>query len=62
MSKKFPLNVIQYGNELLVRSIENGKRRQYELSYKPYLFVKSKKADAEYRTVFGDHADKIQFD
>ena len=62
MSKNFPLNVIQYGNKLLVRSIENGKRRQYELSYKPYLFVKSKKADAEYRTVFGDPADKIQFD
>jgi len=55
----FYTNVRQYGNKLLVRAIEDGKRTKYEVDYKPYLFVRSPKG--EYMSPFGDKAEKITF-
>ena len=59
---KFYTSVQQYGNRMLVRSFEEGQRRQYEVKYKPYLFVKDSSGKGEYKTVFGDQASKIKFD
>lgn len=59
---KFYTNVRQWGNKLLVREIDEGIHRQYEIPYSPYLFVRSNKPNAEYRSVFGEPCEKIYFD
>jgi len=58
----FYLNVRQYGDRMLVRSFEDGRRQQYEVKYRPYLFVRSQNGSGEYRTIHGDPAEKIEFD
>ncbi len=37
----FYTDVKQYGDRMMVRAVENGKRIKYEMPYQPYLFVKS---------------------
>lgn len=60
----FYTNVRQYGNKMLVRSFEKGERQQYEVNYKPYLFIKDRgKSDkSEYKTINGEPAAKIEFE
>ena len=58
----FYLNARQYGNKILVKSIENGERKRYTVKYKPYLFVKSQNPNSEYKTIFDTPVDKIEFD
>jgi DNA polymerase elongation subunit (family B) len=57
----FYKNIFQLGNHIFVRGIENGKNVKYKIEYTPYLFVPSKKKDAEYQTLSGKPADKISF-
>ena len=57
----FYTDVKQYGNRMMVRAIENGKRVKYEIDYSPYLFVKSRTGKGKYRSVYGDVAEKMQF-
>ena len=56
----FYLNIRQYGNDMLVRSFEDGKRQMYKSRYEPYLFVKGKDSN-EYRTVHDESVKKLQF-
>lgn len=49
------------GNHVFVRGIENGKRVKYKQEYSPYLFVSSKKKDAEYKTLANKPVDKVKF-
>lgn len=58
----FYLNVRQYGDSMLVRSVEDGERKSYKLKYQPYLFVNSTKEDGEYKTIDGLSASKLSFD
>jgi DNA polymerase elongation subunit (family B) len=58
----FYTDVRQYGNRMLVRAVENNRKVSYEVKYKPYLFIPSKKNNSEYSTVFGDKVDKIEFE
>jgi DNA polymerase elongation subunit (family B) len=57
----FYTDVKQYGDRMMVRAIENGKRVKYEMPYEPYLFVKSRTGKGEYRSVYGDVAEKMKF-
>ena len=51
---KFYINVIQRGNQLLVREIANGERIKYRVRYEPTLFVPAAKK-TKYRTLDGKY-------
>ena len=58
---KFYTSVIQYGNRILFRGVDNGYHTQAKIPFAPKLFVKSKKSHDEYLSVFGDNLESIQF-
>ncbi len=62
MAEEFYLNVIMRGNNILYRGIENSRRVQKKIKYEPYIFVPSKKTDAEFKSIFGKPLDRIDFD
>jgi len=57
----FYTNVIQWGNNLLVREIKNGQRTNSKIRYSPtlYAFVKEK---TPYKTLDGEYVTDISFD
>lgn len=57
---KFYTSVIQYGNKVLVRSVDNGYLLQHKDAFKPTLFVKTQKK-SNYKSLFGDNLDAITF-
>ena len=59
MTENFYTNVIQKGNTLLVRAIENGKKVQRSVKYKPVLFTPTKEKTA-YKTLDGHGLKPIQ--
>ena len=59
---KFYTEVSSRGNTIFIRGYDNGKRVQKRVDYKPYLFVSSKDKDAEFRSLDGQPANKIEFD
>jgi len=61
MMSKFYTHVAQYGNNILFRGYNNGKRIQTKIPYHPYLFVPSRQADAEYRTLDDQPVDRMPF-
>jgi DNA polymerase elongation subunit (family B) len=58
----FYLNAKQYGNKVLVRSIQNGRRLSFKHDYCPYLFVDSNKGEGEYKNISGRFVEKIPFE
>ena len=59
MTDNFYTNVIQKGNMLLVRAVENGKRVQRKIKYKPVLFTRTPEKTA-YKTLEGHGLKPIQ--
>ena len=59
MSESFYTNIIQKGNTLLVRAIENGKRVQLKINYKPTFYFPSKKK-SKFKTMTGRPVEPIQ--
>ena len=57
----FYTNAFQMGNHIFVRGIDGGRRFKQKVEYSPFLFVSSKKEDAEYKTLTGNPVDKINF-
>ena len=55
---KFYTNVQVIGNQILVREVDNGVRREYRDEFFPTLFVKSKK-DTKYRTLSGETVEEV---
>ncbi len=57
----FYTNVIQWGNNLLVREIKNGQRTNSKIRYSPtlYAFVKEK---TPYKTLEGEYVTDVSFD
>lgn len=62
MAEEFYTNVIMRGNNILYRGIENGRRVQKKIKYEPYIFIPSKKSDAEFKSIFGKPLDRMDFD
>ena len=52
MSENFYTNIIQKGNTLLVRAIEDGKRVRHEVKYKPTFYFPTKKK-SKFKTLKG---------
>jgi len=60
---KFYTSAHSYRNQILLRGYEDGKRVQYKVPYKPYLFVNSRKGnDSPYKTLKGQPVDRMDFD
>jgi DNA polymerase elongation subunit (family B) len=59
---KFYTDVTLNRGNILLRGYDNGKRINYKIDYKPYLFIPSKTGNSEYRSIFGKPVDKISFD
>jgi len=57
----FYTNVSRYGNMLLYRGIENGKRVQRKIKYKPTLFVGTNKA-TQWKSLDGNPVAPVQFE
>lgn len=57
---KFYTSVNQYGNRILVRGVNEGKRVQEKVEFKPSLFMKSSKG-TKYKSLFGEQLDEIHF-
>lgn len=56
---KFYTNVQLIGNQVLVREVDNGVRKEYRDEFFPTLFVKSKKK-TKFRTLNGDPVEPIK--
>lgn len=61
MSTYFYAYVGQYGNKLLVRSYKNGREQVMKIPYCPSLFVKSKKKDTEWKSIYEEPLEEIKF-
>tara|TARA_Y100000034_G_scaffold46370_1_gene57084 strand:+ start:249 stop:2741 length:2493 start_codon:yes stop_codon:yes gene_type:complete len=61
MSDNFYLNVIQKGNDLLIRAIENGKRVQYKVRPKPTFYSRTEKK-SKFKTLQGHNVKPIELD
>jgi DNA polymerase elongation subunit (family B) len=59
---KYYTNVYLNRGDILLRGYEDGKRIQHAIPYKPYLFVKSKIKNTEYKTIKGVPVDRVDFD
>ncbi len=58
---RFYTNVVNFGNKILVRGINNGKKVQDRIDFCPSLFVRSPKS-SEYQSIYGKYLEKIDFD
>ena len=56
---KFYTNVQLIGNQVLVREVDNGVRKEYRDEFFPTLFVKSKKK-TKFKTLNGDSVEPIK--
>jgi len=58
---KFYTDVTLHRGNILLRGYENGKRIARKIEYKPNLFIPSKTGNTEYRSLFGQKLDKMEF-
>jgi DNA polymerase elongation subunit (family B) len=59
---KFYTNVTRHGNKILYRGVENGKRIQLRIPFKPTLYVESSRATGKYKTLYGKPVEPMVFD
>jgi DNA polymerase elongation subunit (family B) len=57
----FYTNVALKGSKILLRAIQDGERKKFEIPYRPYLFMPSK-SESEYHTLAGKPVEKIDFE
>jgi DNA polymerase elongation subunit (family B) len=58
----FYTNIYQSKKNLMICGYRDGKRYKQIIPYRPYLFLQSKKDDVEYRTIFNEPVERIDFD
>lgn len=59
---KFYTSVVQLGNQICVRGVENGRRFQSKPQFKPKLFIpQTKLAKNTYHNIFGEGLEMIEF-
>lgn len=59
---RFYTSINQFGNNILVRGINNNKKVQEKVQYKPTLFFKSQKSSTKYKSLFGENLESIGFE
>ena len=57
---KFYTHIAQWGNQLLVRAVENGVRSNYKVKYEPTLYVPVKK-ETGWKTLDGKNVSPMKF-
>ena len=57
---RFYTHVAQWGNQLLVRAVENGVRSNFKVKYEPTLYVPVAK-DTGWKTLDGKNVNPMQF-
>lgn len=57
---KFYTSVSRFGNNILYRGYENGKRVEERIPFSPTLFVESSKASGKYKSLYGVPVEPIQ--
>jgi len=58
---RFYTNVLQYGNKILVRGINNCKIVQEKIDFSPSLFVRSPKQSI-FKSLYGENLERIEFE
>lgn len=58
---RFYTNFFAKGNTVFIRGYADGKRITQKIKYKPTLYVPSKKQDTEYKNIFGEPVEPIEF-
>ena len=59
----FYTNIERYKNKILIRGYDkNGEQFQEALHYKPTLFVSSKKKETEWKSLYGQNVEPIEFE
>lgn len=61
MSDNFYTSVIQWGNNLLVRGIQDGEVVQEKVQFSPSLFVRSQNKSTQFKSLYGDLIEPIHF-
>ena len=56
----FYINVIQHGNQLLVREFDNGKRVNRRVPFQPTLYVSSQRK-SKWKTLSGSNVEPVKF-
>ena len=59
---KFYTSVTRQGNKILYRGYENDKRVEKRISYRPTLYVESKRSTGQFKTLFNRSVEPMQFD
>jgi DNA polymerase elongation subunit (family B) len=59
---KFYTNVLEYGNNILVRGYDRGRPFNEKIPYQPTLYLPSKRPNAEWKTIRGLPLDPMPFD
>jgi DNA polymerase elongation subunit (family B) len=59
---RFYTSINQFGNNILVRGVNNGKKVQEKIQFKPTLFFKSQKPSSKYNSLFGEPLEPVKFD
>jgi len=57
----FYTDVRRYGNNILFRGINNGKSEQGKVKFQPTLYNKSKNANSEWKSLYGDPLEPKKF-
>lgn len=59
----FYLSARQYGNQILLRAVEDGRRVKHKVPYSPYLFTDNiKQIPSKYSTIGGNSVVRMDFD
>lgn len=59
----FYLSARQYGNQILLRAVEDGRRVKYKVPYSPYMFTDNvKDTPSDYKTIAGKSVVRLDFD
>jgi DNA polymerase elongation subunit (family B) len=61
ISMRFYTNFFNKGNTVFIRGYADGNRFTQKIKYKPTLYVPSKKQDTEYKNIFGEPVEPIEF-
>ena len=57
---KYYTNVTRYGNNILLRGIEDGQRISDRIPFNPTLYIESPKATGKYRSLYGKKVEPVE--
>ena len=58
----FYTNILAKGNNVFFRGFKDGKRVSQKIDFKPSLYVKSNSKNTQYKSMWGEPLEKLNFD